>query len=237
MITLFTFGPAFELPDLSPFVIKAHLLLKLADLPYEANRKGFAKSPKGKLPYLTDDGEIIADSTFIRLHIERKYSFDFNRNLSAERKAALWALEKMIENHLYWAAVYERWMKDENFDKVGARMFKSVPAPLRPVVKALVRRKIRRDLHSQGMGRHSAREIALLAKCDIDATAAILGDSLWLGGNEPCGGDAALGAFVITGSCPHFNTEIGRLIAQHPNLVAYGERVLARYFPEIAKGA
>jgi hypothetical protein len=34
MITLYTFGPYFGLPDGSPFVLKAMLLLKLAGLEY-----------------------------------------------------------------------------------------------------------------------------------------------------------------------------------------------------------
>jgi len=33
MITLYTFGADFGLPDASPFVMKAELLLKMADLP------------------------------------------------------------------------------------------------------------------------------------------------------------------------------------------------------------
>ncbi len=65
MITLYTFGPYFGLPDASPFVLKAMLLLKIAGLPFEESRSGFAKAPKGKLPYIDDDGEKIADSTFI----------------------------------------------------------------------------------------------------------------------------------------------------------------------------
>ncbi len=34
MITLYTFGPHFGLPDESPFVTKTMLLLKFAGLPY-----------------------------------------------------------------------------------------------------------------------------------------------------------------------------------------------------------
>ena len=34
MITLYTFGPTFGLPDPSPFVTKAEMLLELARLPY-----------------------------------------------------------------------------------------------------------------------------------------------------------------------------------------------------------
>jgi Glutathione S-transferase N-terminal domain len=78
MITLYTFGPYFGLPDTSPFVIKAMLLLKFAGLEYGEDRGGYGKAPKGKLPYLDDDGLIVADSTFIRFHIEKKYGFDFD---------------------------------------------------------------------------------------------------------------------------------------------------------------
>jgi glutathione S-transferase len=234
MITLFTFGPAFGLPDLSPFVTKAHLLLRLANLPYETNRRGYRKSPQGKLPYIADDSEIIADSTFIRRHIEHKYRFDFDDGLSGERKALMWALEKMCENHLYWAALYERWMKQENFEMIASRMFKSVPGVARPLVKALVQRKMRKDLHCHGMGRHSEAEIIALAERDVDACAVLLGDDPWFGGERPCGGDATLAAFAIAGLAP-FKTEISRFIRGHANLVAYAERATATYFPELSK--
>lgn len=62
------------------------MLLKLAGLPYQTNTRGFTRAPKGKLPYIDDGGPIVADSTLIRLHIERKYGFDFDRNLTAQQK-------------------------------------------------------------------------------------------------------------------------------------------------------
>jgi glutathione S-transferase len=235
MITLYTFGPALGLPDMSPFVTKAHLLLKLAGLTYQANRKGFSRSPKGKLPYINDGGEIVGDSTFIRLHIERKYGIDFDRNLPPERAGTIWALEKMCEDHLYWAAVYERWMKDENFDKIASLIFKRVPPPMRPLARRLVRRKIRGDLHRQGMGRHTDAEILELARRDVDACAAILGNAPWLGGDLPCGGDATLGAFVITGHAVELKSQISGMIEEHANLMAYKQRVLQAYFPDFTE--
>ena len=57
MIKLYTFGPFFGLPDASPFVIKAMLLLKFAGLEYGEERGGYGKAPKGKLPYIDDDGD------------------------------------------------------------------------------------------------------------------------------------------------------------------------------------
>jgi hypothetical protein len=42
----------------------------MANLPYRTDNSGFLRAPKGKLPYIDDDGEIVADSTFIRWHVE-----------------------------------------------------------------------------------------------------------------------------------------------------------------------
>lgn len=58
----------------------------MADLPYETDISGFNNAPKGN-PYINDNGEIIADSTSIRLHIERKYGFDFDGGLTSPERA------------------------------------------------------------------------------------------------------------------------------------------------------
>jgi glutathione S-transferase len=119
MVTLYTFGPYFGLPDGSPFVVKAMLLLKFAGLEYSENRGGYGKAPKGKLPYINDGGVIVADSTFVRFHIEKKYGFDFDAGLTPEQRAAAWAAEKMCQEHLYFALVATRWLDDANFAKRG----------------------------------------------------------------------------------------------------------------------
>jgi glutathione S-transferase len=75
-------------------VTKAEVLLKIPELPYHTS--GFRTTPKGKLPYIDDDGGIVADSTFIRGHLQKKYNIDFDRALSGEQRAITWAFEKMM---------------------------------------------------------------------------------------------------------------------------------------------
>jgi hypothetical protein len=155
MITLYTFGPYFGLPDGIPFVINAMLHLKFAGLVYSEDRGGYGKAPKGKLPYINDGGLIVADSTFIRFHIEKKYGFDFDAGLDAAQKATAWTVEKMCEEHLYWALVASRWIDDANFAKGPAQFFKVVPMPFRPIVQRLIRRKVKNTLKLQGFWRHT----------------------------------------------------------------------------------
>src|SRR6187401_2151788 len=98
MITLHTFGPMFGLPDPSPFVTKADVLLKMSGLPFQARGGNFRQAPKGKMPYIEDDGVKIGDSTLIRLHLEKKYSINFDKHLSSVESGVAWAVEKMLED-------------------------------------------------------------------------------------------------------------------------------------------
>src|SRR3954463_5117733 len=110
MITLFGLGAGFGLPEISPFVTKTEVQLKMAGLDYRKQRAMPPASPKGQLPFIDDGGELIADSTFIRAHIERKYGFDFDHGLDVPLRAQAWAFERMIEHHLYFALVGARWV-------------------------------------------------------------------------------------------------------------------------------
>ena len=232
MITLYTFGPAFGLPDPSPFVTKAEVLLKMAGLAYQTDPAGFRRAPKGKLPYIDDDGERIADSTFIRWHLEKKYGVDFENGLSVEQRAIGWAFEKMAEDHLYWALVDARWQDDANFAKGPSEFFRKIPAVVRPFMTAVIRRQVRRALYGQGMGRHKPAEIVALGTRSIAAIAEFLGTKPFLMGNEPTGIDATIFAFVAGTLCPHFKTPLRTAAERHPNLGGYVGRMTARYYPD-----
>ena len=94
MITLYGFGAGFGLPELSPFVTKTEVQLQLAGLAYRKLPAMPTDSPKGQLPFIDDDGEVVADSTFIRAHIERKYGVDLDEGLTAGERAGGWAVER-----------------------------------------------------------------------------------------------------------------------------------------------
>lgn len=231
MITLHTFGPFFGLPDASPFVMKGEMLLKLAGLPYATSTRGFTRAPKGKLPYIDDDGEIVADSTLIRMHIERKYGFDFDRSLGPRDRGIAWSVEKMLEDHLYWLMVYWRWMIDANFERGPKGFFRRAPAPLRPLICAMVRRQVRATLHAQGTGRHHDAEKTALADRAIEALSQVLGENRYLMGDEPCGADATAFAFIAAGLPDLFQSPLQKKLAATLNLVAYRDRMMGEFFP------
>jgi glutathione S-transferase len=234
MITLYSFGPMFGLPDSSPFVMKAEMLLKLSGLEYQTNNKGFTRAPKGKLPYIDDHGTIVADSTLIRLHLEQKHSIYFDRGLSTRDRGVAWAVEKMLEDHVYWAVVYWRWLDDANFERGPNNYFKRLPAIARPLVTTLVRKRIRRNLHAHGFGRHSEAEMTAMASRAFDALSQVLGDNPYLMGGEPCGADATAFAFVAGALSKTFESPLHSKARTLANLVAYNDRMMAEFYPGFA---
>ena len=176
-----------------------------------------------------------AISTFIRWHLETKYGVDFDRGLSAEQRAVAWAFEKMAEDHLYWTLVEARWLNDGNFQKGPSVFFQRVPAPVRPIVIAMIRRQVRKSLRAHGMGRHSLDEIARLGVRGVDSIADYLGTKPYFMGSEPSGADATIFAFVAGLLCPHFETPIRTAAERHDNLKRYVGRMTARYYPDLTE--
>ena len=233
MITLYGTGPMFGLPHASPFAIKAEVLLKLSRLAYKNARASFGKAPKGKIPYIEEGGVLIPDSTFIRLYLEEKHGIDFTGGYNAHDLSVGWALEKLMEDHVYWLSMNDRWLVDENFHKGPKHFFDGVPALIRPLIYKMVRRKVRKSNHAHGNGRHSAAERLVLGKRAVDATSNILGDNKYILGKKVCGTDAAIYGFVLSLACPIFKSKIRENAETKANLTDYLARMSAEFFPEL----
>lgn len=237
MITLYGSGSYFGLPDPSPFVTKVEVLLKMAKLPYRTAEMSFRQAPKGKIPYIEDNGRLIADSHFIRRHIETTYHVDFTGGYSDEKLAVAWSLERLLEEHLYWLVVHDRWAVDSNFDKGPRQFFLKAPAPVRPFVVPLIRRQVRKALHAQGLGRHTAAERAELGRGDLDAVSTILGSNRYLLGDRPCAADATLYSFMLGTLCPLFDSDHRQYAESKPNITAYIGRMGEQYHSDNATAA
>lgn len=234
MITLYGFGAGFGLPEISPFVTKTEVQLKMASLAYRKERAMPPASPKGQLPYIEDDGERIADSTFIRAHIERKYGFDFDAGLDRAARAQAWAFERMIEHHVYWALVGARWVDPENFAKGPSHFFDGAPEDRREKLREDAQFRVAENYLLSGLGRHAPDDDVGLALRSILALSVQLGDKPYLMGEQPAGVDAtAFGALagILT---PFFASKLRTQVEKFDNLAAYVGRMMQQYFPDFA---
>jgi glutathione S-transferase len=231
MIKLHQFPTSLGIPNPSPFCIKAETYLKLAGLPYEVVvTPDPRKAPLGKLPYIVDGDRVIHDSSCIVEHLERVHGVKLDAALTTAQRAAAHAFQRMLEEHLYWAVVYARWIEDIGWNTIRPIYFAPLPALLRPLISRVARGQVRRDLHGHGLGRHHRDEIYRRAAQDIDAIAAQLGDQPFFFGGEPTGIDASVYAFLASCWQVQVDSPLKAAVALHPNLTAYCARMSGRCF-------
>lgn len=228
MITLYGAGEGFGLPEISPYVTKTEIHLQMAGLPYVKVATSPDQSPKGQLPFVDANGIRIADSTFIRAYLERTYGVDFDEGLDPVQRAQAWAIERMVENHLGWTLVNERWLDPANFAKGPAHFFDGAPDE----VRAMVVEEVKQNVRAVGIGRHTDLEVVALAVQSLSALSTLLGDKPFLFGARPCGADATVFAMLAGILTPFFEGEIRRRAEGFGNLVAYVDRLMARFYPD-----
>lgn len=231
-LTLYATRAGFGLPDTSPFVIKTEVQLKMAGLVYDRASVIPPQAPNGKLPFINDHDEVVSDSTFIRAHIERKYGVDLDEGLDACQRAQAWAIERLLEDHLYFAMVWFRWIDPENFAKGPAHFADGAPEADREQLRHDMQARKAVELHAQGLGRHTPARIAVLGERSIDALAQLLGGKPWLMGETPGGVDATAFGMLACVATPFFDTPLRRAVEAHPNLIAYIAHMMRRYYPE-----
>jgi len=234
MITLYGSFPAFGLPHASPFVLKTEVQLKMAEIPYRLERGFPADGPKQKIPYIVEADQKIGDSTFIRDHIEKAYGIDLDRGLTADMRARSWAIERMLEDHLYWGIVYERWMVDDNFAAGPAHFFDTMPGGIREEARQAARRNVADNLRGHGLGRHSRAEINDLGCRSLAALATLLGNKAYLMGPAPAAVDATALAMIAAATAPVFVSPLRDFAQGKANLMAYMQRLMRDYYPAFA---
>ncbi len=231
VIRLHQFAPAFGLPNASPFCMKVETYLRMAGLPFEAVNDGnIMKAPKGKLPYVDDDGTLVADSSFIIEHLKQRYGDPLDASLSPLQRAQATALQRLLEENLYWAVVYTRWVQPAGWALTGPAFFGGLPPPLRWLVPPLARRGMRASLRGHGMGRHNAQEVMAIGCRDITAVADWLGPQPYMLGDAPTSVDATAYALLANVLWAPVQSPLQDHAASRPTLAAYCQRMKARYY-------
>jgi glutathione S-transferase len=233
-IKLFQFPRMFGIPNVSPYCCKLETWLRIARIPYEViDTPDPRKGPKGKLPFIEDAGVRIADSSLIVDHLVRTRGVDPDARLNASQRAITLLVQRTLEEHYGFVLAYTHVLRDEGWQYTRAR-FDSVPAVVRPLIGSVVRGRVKEMLWKQGVLRHSHEDIVESALRDWRAVLTVMQDGPYFFGDEPTGVDAIIFGALATSVLTPIESPIRDFLRSQPALVAYAERMRARFFPDLA---
>ena len=226
MMKLFVISPAFGLRNTGPFGLKCEMALKHLKQEFELIESSDPRTgPKNKLPYLEDDGKLIADSELILQHLDRKTNGGLYGHLSDTELADGIAFTRLAEEHLYWTMVASRWLDDAWWPHVVSGFFGSLPFPLRQIAPPMARRQVRQTYYLQGLGRHTLEEQKDFVRRDLDAIAKKVGTGPYLLGDELTVFDFGIASQLAGGLDNQPATWFSDVAREFPSVVDYTERV------------
>lgn len=224
---------AWGLPSVSPFCLKLDSFLRLADINHQSLTASTPfGGPKKKAPWIEYQGRKMGDSTLIIDFLKVEFGIDPDSHLSATERAKGTAIQRLIENNLYWAMVYDRWLREENWPILKGTVLGSIPSALRMVLAPIARRGVKKQLNVQGIGEHSPEEIAAIAGKDIAALSGLLGEQDWFCADRVSMVDATVYSLLANIAFVKFESPMKKMIASHQNLIEWLERFKSAIYPD-----
>lgn len=230
MVVLYQLPGAWGASSISPFCIKVEAFLRMAKIPFESRFGDPRKAPRKKVPWIDDEGELIADSERILRHLVSKYQVELDAALSDDQRTLGHALRRMLEESTYWGLVALRWADPVGWGAYRPEFMKLLPPVIGGSVLWMVRRQLLAQLWSQGTGRYEPGELHEILVRDFAALSQALGDKPFLLGSEPTSHDATAFAFLKSLCAFPAPSPVKDFALRCSNLVAYEARIRSRFF-------
>jgi glutathione S-transferase len=186
-------------PSMSPFVLKLETFLRMHDVKYKVDHKVPMNPVTQKSPWITFNGEDVADSQHIMDFLSEKLSLLPKYDLDANPKDKIVArgLRSILEDHF-------------NFCMVSMRMIHGKYEDIAPcfptiinvkMVQKFVIKRIMKSMGSQakaqGIGRYPKETVLKMANEDLEILSLALGEKNFIMGDEPSELDCAVFAFLV----------------------------------------
>jgi glutathione S-transferase len=232
MITLFQFPRYWGLPNISPFCLKLETYLRLTQQPYEVvSTRKMSRAPHGKLPFIKDGEKTLADTSLIIEYLKKTYGDPLDADLTPLQKAQGLAIQRMVEEHLYWVITYSRWLDPRSTQTMKDTIFAQVPRFIKPFILKQIRKQLGKQLYQHGIGRHTPEEMYAFGVSDLEALVELLMGQSFLFGDKPTSFDVCVFAFVANILFTPINSPLKACVTRHPELAAFCERMQKLAYP------
>jgi len=226
MITLYSYPELCGVADNNGYGLKVFAYLKLAAIPFvHEHVLDASAAPRGQLPYITDDGEVIGDSDTIITHLATKYHVAIDAELTAAQRDTNHLVIRMLDD-IYWVMSYSRW-KDEAFWPAFRDILLREHTGVAPedLNKAKEFNALR--YHYQGIGRFAPAAAYARGLADLRVLADLVPAEGYVHGGTPTSIDAAVYGFIANIYFYPIETPLKQFVASQPNLVRHCEAIHA----------
>jgi glutathione S-transferase len=226
MITLYSYPALFGVADNNGYGLKVFAFLRLVELPFVHEHTLDASSaPRGQLPYIVDDGEVIGDSETIIAHLIRKYGLSIDAALGPRDQVMSLLLTRLLDD-LYWVMSYSRW-KDETYWPAFAAALRREHPEVAEEDLGRARDFNFQRYHFQGIGRYAPDAAYARGIADLGALAALVPADGYVHGQSPTSVDAAIYGFIANIYFYDIDTRLRQFVCANPNLVRHCQSIHA----------
>ncbi len=222
MLTLFSYPDLFGVADNNPYGLKIFCFLKLCRLPFRhVHLLDASHAPRGQLPYIEEDGDIVGDSDAIIAHLVGRHGLTIDENLAPEQRRLELLLGRLLDD-LYWVMSYSRWRDDDFLPAFRDALLRTHgELTLEALEKARAYNFDR--YYFQGIGRYAPVEVYARGLADLQALAELTPDRGFFFGEKATSADAALYGFIANIHFFEIDTPLKRCIDAHRNLLRHCE--------------
>ena len=128
-VYVFQFHGNKNLSSHSPACVKLTHWLRIAGVPHTLiNPTPTQMGPTGKIPRVEFNGNVLGDSSNIIDVLESALGKDLDEGLSSVQRATALAVQRMLEEHLYFIMVYYRYQDETCFQRTCKIYSEGMPA-------------------------------------------------------------------------------------------------------------
>jgi glutathione S-transferase len=230
MIILFQFPRIWDLPNASTFCVKLETYLRLSNIPYKLKEIRDPRcAPKGKLPFIMEGDKKIADSSLIMDYLKQTYGDKLDGQLTFAQKAIAVAVQRLVEEHLYWIVFYSRWVPEDGWQRIKDDYFHHMPAPFKWFIPSIVRKSCIKSVYAQGVGRFTDEERFQLGKADLDAMLTLLGENSFFFGDAPTSLDCSIWGVITNLLNSPVRDKLADYAKAQQKLMDYDVRMRSRF--------
>jgi glutathione S-transferase len=220
MITLYAYPPLFGVADNNGYGLKVFAFLRLTGLPFVHEHIFDASSaPRGQLPYIVDDGEVIGDSEVILAHLTAKHRLNIDSALGEDERRLRVLVSRLLDD-LYWVMSYSRWKDERYWPQFKAALLREHPSVTEEALGKAREFNFQR-YHFQGIGRYTPDGAYARGLADLAALDGMITDGGYVFGPTPTSIDAGIYGFIANIYFYDIDTELKRFVVLRPKLVRH----------------